>query len=116
MKREATKRASFVTLAGAAFLVPAVLWLASCGASSAPHDLPCASDEFYYLDTMCAPGAGGTLDCERVGDRLCYQRCESDADCTSGYRCATIGLYANGAADCAQTVKVCADQQDTVCP
>lgn len=83
--------------------------------SSAPHAAPCAAGEFHYVDQMCGLVPDGGVGCSDTGDGLCYAKCRSSADCSSGYDCVTLGLYNGGDYNCNATVKVCATFQST-CP
>ena len=61
------------------------------GAGRAPTDPasvcrlapPCPSGWYQYSDTVCSPPSiGSGTGCASNGDSLCYQPCESGADCT----------------------------------
>ena len=98
--------------------VGAALLLLSCAGSSAPHDAPCAPDEYRYVDQQCDLTTEGWICTEdgRRGDGLCYQRCETNDGCSSAYPCVRIGLFAGGDYYCNETVKVCAAREDADCP
>lgn len=75
----------------------------SCGPALDP---PCPPGYFHYVDEVCNTDAG----CEQVGDGLCYQMCDSDADC-GGCGCHPVYLF--GGPDvlgCDDFVLICGPQ------
>lgn len=59
---------------------------------AAPVNGQCQVGEWKFVDSTCDPFGGG---CDDLGDGLCYQLCESDADCVDPCRrnCAPQPLY-----------------------
>lgn len=75
-------------------------------------DANCEPDEFRYIDQTCLPtrpGDAGERSCRQVGNGRCYQRCDTDADCTNPERpyCSELGLFERGDALCNNSVKIC---------
>jgi len=76
------------------------------------EDANCESDEFRYIDQICPPrrpGDAGGRSCTRVGNGRCYQRCDTDADCTNPERpyCSELGLFERGDVRCNNSVQIC---------
>lgn len=85
------------------------------------EDADCESDEFRFVDRVCGPPSrvdGGSRNCSRRGNGRCYQRCETDADCTNPDRphCSVLGLFASGDYSCNNSVKICRSTCLNECP
>lgn len=76
------------------------------------EDANCKPNEFRYIDHICRPSRRvdtGGPSCRRVGNGRCYQRCDTDADCTNPERpyCSELGLFERGDFNCNNSVKIC---------
>jgi hypothetical protein len=80
-----------------------------CRAPMALPSSPCADGYYLYADSIGGPGPDGTFSSSPVGDQLCHQSCETDADCSDPCRpaCHTLGLFSGGDWNCNGRVRVC---------
>jgi hypothetical protein len=93
---------------GAAHATPAPV----CKGNPAPlAAAPCPLGYFYYMDKISGPdpAAGSSCGPGDVGDLLCHQTCNTDADCSDPCRpnCRTLGLFSGGDYNCNGHVRVC---------
>lgn len=81
----------------------------TCTAPKPLASSPCADGYYLYADSIGGPLPGGGFSSSPVGDQLCHQRCETDADCTDPCRpaCHTLGLFSGGDWNCNGRVRVC---------
>jgi hypothetical protein len=83
--------------------------LATDAASTCRPSPPCPSSSWYvYSDHLCSPPyADGTQSCSPNGDGLCYQECNTSADCTDPLFPTCGSIYVFGGSDYGQGLGVC---------
>ncbi len=80
-----------------------------CKAPTALQSPPCPVGYYLYADSIGGPGPMGVYSSDPIGDLLCHQTCETDADCSDPCHpsCHTLGLFSGGDWNCNGKVRVC---------